>query len=199
MAFSLFILVNATLFIRPAEMFGIEYLENIYQILILACLAAALPEVLTCLLGRPLQCQPVTLCVVGILFMVPLPFLANLDVSEAFRTGFYFFKVVVYYVLMVSLVNTGPRLRQFLGWVVPFGMVLALVSVLNMYGVIHLENLKTVADGDVDRLTGESHKVQRLMGTGLFQDPNDMCVVLSALLPLALYYLTGKKTVATLF
>ena len=45
MGFFLFILVNLALFIRPAELFGIEELERIYQVLILACLAASLPEV----------------------------------------------------------------------------------------------------------------------------------------------------------
>jgi putative inorganic carbon (HCO3(-)) transporter len=213
MGFFLFILVNATLFIRPAEMFGIEELENTYQILILACFAASLPEILACFLGAPtdvslgndranaqvstgLSRQPVTLCVFGILLIVPLAFVASLDWGEAFRTGFYFFKVVVYYILLISLVNTGPRLRQFLGWILVFGMVLALVSVLNMHGVIHLENVKTLTDGEMDRQTGEIRRFQRLMGTGIFQDPNDMCVVLSALLPLALFFLTDKKAAA---
>jgi O-antigen ligase len=196
MGFFLFILVNAALFIRPAEMFGIEELENLYQVLILACLAVSLPEVLSCLLGRPLDCQPVTLCVLGIAVVVPLGFLASWDAPEALRTGIAFFKVAVYYVLLVSLVRTGPRLRWFLGCVLVFGMVLALVSVLNMHGVIHLQNLKTVASDEIDRVTGITRSVPRLMGTGIFQDPNDMCVVLSALFPLALYFFSDKKAAA---
>jgi putative inorganic carbon (HCO3(-)) transporter len=194
MGFFLFILVNLALFIRPAEIFGIEDLERIYQVLILACLATSLPEILVCLLGKPLDLQPVTACVFGIALMVPIAFLANLDWTEALRTGFYFFKVVVYYVLLVSLVNTGQRLRCFLGWILVFATVLALVSVLNMHGIIQLQNLKTVTSGEVDILTGENRAVRRLMGTGIFQDPNDMCVVLSTLLPLALYFLTDRKT-----
>jgi O-antigen ligase len=193
MAFFLFILVNAALFIRPAELFAIEELENIYQVLILVCLAASLPDVLRYLLGKPLDLQPITLCVFGMLLLVPLAFLAALDWSEAFRTGFSFFKVVIYYLLLVSLVNTGKRLRHFLGWVLVFGMVLALASVLNMQGVIHLDNLKTVSSGVTDTMTGETRAVKRLMGTGIFQDPNDMCVMLATLLPLALYYLTDRK------
>jgi putative inorganic carbon (hco3(-)) transporter len=66
--------------------------------------------------------------------------------------------------------------------------------VLNMYGVIQLANLKTVTSGEIDIFTGEDRAVRRLMGTGIFQDPNDMCVVLSTLLPLALYFLTDRKT-----
>ncbi len=52
MGFFLFILVNATLFIRPAEVFGIEELENVYQLLILACLAVSLPDVLGMRVGQ---------------------------------------------------------------------------------------------------------------------------------------------------
>src|SRR5271167_622560 len=100
MGFFLFILVNSMLFIRPAEVFGIEELENVYQILILACLALSLPDVLTCLLGRPLDTQPVTLCVLAISIVIPLPFLVGSDVNEAFRTWFTFFKVVIYYILL---------------------------------------------------------------------------------------------------
>jgi O-antigen ligase len=193
MGFFLFILVNLALFIRPAEVFGIEELAGIYQVLILACLAASLPEVLAYLFGKPLILQPITLCVVGILLTAPLAFLASFDLGEAFRTGVYFFKVVIYFVLLVSLINNGQRLRRFVGWVLVFAAVLALVSVLNMQGYIQLANLKTVTSGEIDVLTGENSAVRRLMGTGIFQDPNDMCVMLATLLPLALYYLADTR------
>ena len=130
MGFFLFVLVNLALFLRPSEVFGIEELERVYQVLISACLAVSLPAILKCILGKSLACQPVTLCVFGILLLVPLAYLAAFDWSEAFRTEVYFLKVVIYYVLLISLVNTPRRLRQFLGWVLVFAMVLALVSVL---------------------------------------------------------------------
>jgi len=193
MGFFLFILVNALLFIRPAEVFGIEELENVYQILILACLAFSLPDVLACLLGRPLDMQPITVCVLAISILIPLPFLAAADGNEAFRTWFTFFKVVIYYVLLISLVNSGRRLRIFMACVLMFCMVLALASVLNIHGIIHLENLKTATEGSEDLKTGENTSVERLMGTGLFQDPNEMCVILAALLPLTLYFLSDPR------
>ncbi len=193
MAFFLFILTNATLFIRPAEMFGIAELENVYLICIVACLVCSLPDLLTCLFGRPLATQPITVCVLGIVLLIPLPFLATANLSEAFRTGIYFFKVVIYYLLLVSLITTGKRLRIFMAWVLVFCTTLALLSVLNMHGVIRLENVKTVVSGERDSLTGEDGRVERLMGTGMFQDPNEMCVLLAALLPLVFYFLTDKR------
>src|SRR5437660_7221212 len=103
MGLILFLLVNTSLFIRPAEVFGMEAFENVYQILILACLAVSLPEILACLLGKSLDAQPITLCVFGIMLLVPIAFLPAGDLSEAFRTGLYFFKAVIYYILLISL------------------------------------------------------------------------------------------------
>lgn len=193
MGFFLFILVNATLFIRPREVFGIEELDNVYLVLILACLLVSLPEIFATLFGKPLALQPITVCVLGILAVVPLAFLVVADFAEAFRTAFFFAKVVVYYLLLVSVVNTELRLRGFLACVLGFATVLALLSVLNMHGVIRLETIKTVADTEIDRTTGELRSIQRLMGTGIFQDPNEMCVVLAAMFPVALYFLTDRK------
>ena len=53
MAFLLFILVNATLFIRPAEIVPALLGWEIYFYLIVACLVIAAPEVIRYLTGKP--------------------------------------------------------------------------------------------------------------------------------------------------
>src|SRR5262249_40737898 len=101
MAYFLFLLVNATLFLRQAELVG--ELEGIplYEYLILTCAVFALPEVLKYLGGRTLEAQPISLCVFGLLGAVLLAQLPTLNVAEAWRTGFHFLKVLVYYLLLV--------------------------------------------------------------------------------------------------
>lgn len=193
MAYFLFLLVNATLFIRPAEVFGIREAENVYQYLMIACLAVALPDLLAYLSNRPLSTQPITLCVFGLLLAVPLAFGAMGNLNEAMRAGVYFAKVVVYYLLFVSLITTSARLHNLLRWLLIFGGVLTLLSVLNLEGVIHLQSLKPLDDSEVDALSGDLITFQRLMGTGIFQDPNEMCMMLAALLPLCLHALTDSR------
>jgi hypothetical protein len=193
MGFFLFLLVNATLFLRPAELVPELLGWNIYLVLILACLAASLPEVLTFFAIRPLAAQPVTLCVLALLPALLLPPLAILDLSEAFRTGFYFFKVLVYFVLLVSLLNTPARLRLFVSWLLVFCLVLTSVTLLQYHEVIDLPTLKPLTDSQVDRVTGNLIYFNRLQGSGIFQDPNEMCLMLAAATPLCLFLLTDKK------
>src|SRR5215472_6204740 len=106
MSFFLFLLVNATLFIRPAEVVPALLGVRIYEALTLACLVAAAPEILGFFTRRSVGDQPITLCVFGLLVAVPLAHLSHLDFDKAWDTGFGFFKVVVYYVFLVSIVNT---------------------------------------------------------------------------------------------
>src|SRR5688572_15533847 len=114
MAYFLFILVNATLFIRPAEIVPAWYGLEIYFYVILACFAFALPDVIRYLTDQSLETQPITLCVFGLLGAILIPSVALGDVAEAWRTGFYFAKVIIYYLLFVSLVTTPARLRTLL-------------------------------------------------------------------------------------
>src|SRR3954452_8179869 len=78
-AWLLFLLLNATLFMRPAEI--VPQLEGwpIYNAIILCCLALALPQMLQRLQGRSLLADPITLCVFGILPAIVLSLLAQGD------------------------------------------------------------------------------------------------------------------------
>ncbi|MBV8384762.1 MAG: hypothetical protein JOZ63_19410 [Planctomycetaceae bacterium] len=99
MSFFLFILVNATLFIRPADLVPALAAAPIYLILIVPCLAVSLPMVLKQISLRNLVEQPISACVVGILIAGVLSHLARADLFSARTWGFEFFKVVLYYSL----------------------------------------------------------------------------------------------------
>ena len=58
MAYFLFLLVNATLFIRPAEIVPALLGWEIYFYVIVACLIAAAPDVLKYLTAQSLETQP---------------------------------------------------------------------------------------------------------------------------------------------
>jgi hypothetical protein len=213
MAFLLFLLVNASLFIRPAEVVPGLIGWNIYEALIIACFLSALPEIFAFFGRRSLAAQPVTLCVFALLMAVPLAYLSRLDLEKAAETGFAFAKVVVYYVLLLSIVNTPGRLRAFLFWVVGCCAVMMLVALLRFQGVIEIqlpqtpgvagkpgEGAKRGPTNDAfakeyvrDPDTGELRELRRLVGTGLFQDPNELCLAAVIAVPLCLFGLMDPR------
>ncbi len=186
MAFFLFLLVNATLFLRPAEIVPDWQGWWIYEALILACFALALPDILRQFSSTSLGRQPIVLCVLGILALVVLSQLSRFEFVEAGRTGFHFLKVVIYVVLLVSLVTTPRRVHVFVASVVCFAVVLCLITVLQYHDVITLPTVQLLKETHVDGWSSET-TYQRLQGTGIFQDPNDFCVMLATALPLCLY------------
>jgi O-antigen ligase len=188
MAFFLFLLVNATLFIRPAEIVPALLGWEIYFYVILACLVAAAPDVLRYLTGQSLESQPITLCVFGLLLAILLPSFLTGDVAEAWRTGFHFTKVIVYYLLFVSLVTTRARLSTLLICILAFSGTITLLAVLRYHDIIQLDTMQTLEDR-MQGMYGSTITIQRLQGTGIFQDPNELCVLLAAMVPLSLYFL----------
>jgi O-antigen ligase len=194
MAFFLFILVNAALFIRPGEIVPAMLGWEIYFYVILACLVAALPDILRYLTGQSLDTQPITLCVFGILLAVIVtPVLAG-DLGETWRLGFHFAKVLVYYLLFVSVVTTPTRLRILLMSILLFCGIVTLLAVLRYHDVIQLNTISAL-DDSVSGDHGATIAIKRLQGTGIFQDPNELCVLLSAMLPLCLYFVLASRNV----
>jgi O-antigen ligase len=184
----LFILVNAALFIRPGEI--VPDLEQwpIYQYLILACLAFSWREVLGQLTWKALRCQPITFCVVGLWVAVVLSHLIRLDLFDARETGSAFGKVVIYYLLLVGLVTSPGRLRQFLVWLVGFIVIAAVLAVLQYHDYIELPGLSTVLERRYDPDVDDWVIIPRLCSTGIFNDPNDLCLILTVGILLCLYH-----------
>ncbi len=194
LGFFLFLLVNAALFVRPAEIIPGLIGWNIYECIILACLAASFPAVLQQFTAKSLEDRPVTVCVLGLFLAMILSHLAALDFANAAFFGFQFFKVVLYYMLFVGLVDSPVRLRTFLFWTTTFATVTVGLAVLQYHGVVALPNLNPIIDGVRDAATGKEEKIVRLTGSGIFHDPNEVGVLISVLVVLNLYWLTDRRS-----
>jgi O-antigen ligase len=191
--FVLFILVNATLFTRPTEIVPELQEFELYQYLILPCLLFAIPGVLHQLEARTLFRRPITFCVLGMLLAIPLSSAWNNDFGKAVEVGFDFFKVVIYYLILVAVVNTPARVRRFMGWVAVLSAATAVVSLLHYYEVIRLTDLKDLKEKTVSSGTGLEEQLVRLRGPGqLFGDPNDACAVFVVGLLACCYFLTER-------
>lgn len=178
MDFLLFLLVNATLFIRPGEL--AEGVANwpIYNVLILATLAVASLKVVPILSLKSLTAEPITTCVVGILAAVFLSHACRLDFWHAREGTIEFAKVVIYYLLIVAVVDSPARFRGFLAALVAFGMVLTSLALAHYHGWIEIPSLAAFADREIDAATGEEFMMMRLCSTGIYNDPNDLSMIL---------------------
>ncbi len=177
LAFGLFLLINAMLFIRPGDIIAPDKSPPIFEILILACLAISLPEVMQQLEPRLLYTTPITVCVIGLLVAVGLSHLTHAYIGGAAKATSAFVRLLVYYLLIVALVNSTDRLTQFvrvIGWL---ALVLAALSILGYHGIISSEGVAPVTEYSVNR-DGEEIATQRLCGPGIFNDPNDICMIL---------------------
>jgi O-antigen ligase len=193
LGFGLFIVANVTLFIRPGEIIPELIGWPIFLVLGLLCLAVSLPQVLRQLSSRSLRETPITVCVLGLLAAVVVSHLVNLSLEGAGEWGVEFLKMVVYYLLLVGLVDSPARLRRFLGWLAILTAALTLLAVLEFHGVITLPNLKPLKDSLYDPTTGRDITIRRLQSTGIFHDPNDLCVMLAVGILLSLYRLAERR------
>jgi len=177
--FFLFLLVNAALFIRPAEIF--PQLEDwpIYEVLILASLFFSGPTLLRRLRPRSIVDRPIALCIIGLLPAVILSHWSHLRIGEGFGCGIEFSKIVLYYLLLAGLIDSPNRLRRFLIALTVFTTGVIVLAVLQYRGLIQIEALAPMLQkGETDQTTGERALYLRLQGTGIYGDPNDFCLII---------------------
>jgi hypothetical protein len=210
MGFFLFLLVTATLLIRPAEQMPELYGAHLYETFIVLCFAFSMTSILDQFSLKSLENRPITLCVFGLLLAVVISHLAQGNADKAAMTGFEFAKAIVYYLLLVGNVNTAARLRIFVGCLGICAVLFVVLSILQYHEVIVLPQPQPyvlagdrakgsetsmgayVKDMEWDPVSGQNVEFKRLRGTGIFRDPNDLCLLLAMGLFIALYGFTDR-------
>jgi len=196
MSFALFLLLNAILLIRPEDFFPEIGDFRLYLIVICLNLAAALPKIQSLLQPNKLVNRPITVCVLGILAATALSNLARLRIGFAFDVSTDFAKVVIYYLLFVAVVDTPERLRIFLGFIVPLVVIIGGLGVLQVNEIIDLEALRPLVQEAFDPEKGERIVSTRMCGAGVFNDPNDVCLVLTLGIVCSYYHAATARSYA---
>jgi O-antigen ligase len=191
LAYCLFLAVNATLVIRPAEIVSELQGLPLFQGLILASLALSFSAVTARLRPAALAAQPITACVIGMMPFVLLSNLANLNFGDTLRCGLEFSKTVIYYLLLVTLVNTGDRLRWLLYVLVICITILVALILAQHFGVLTTFQIQSVQERYTDGNLGQEVTIARVRGTGLFGDPNELCLILVLGIMLCVYRMTA--------
>lgn len=186
--FGLLLLLTGVIFIRPAEL--LPDLEGwpLYEVTIILTMIVSLPAMLMTLSPASLQARPAVLCAIGVMVAIFLSHATKGDLWSARMLAGDFGKVLLYFLLLISLVDSGARLRAFLVAMVLFVLVIASLSLLQFHGSIDLPALSPIVDRlSTDPETGETVYILRLQACGIFGDPNDFAMVLAAASLLAVY------------
>lgn len=193
-AYVLFLLIIATLFLRPAEIIPALKGLPIYEGLMAGAGIGGLNRMLRRLTWPALIREPVTLCVCGLLVAVVLSHLSHFAFWALPDSFSLFAKVVMFYLLMVSLVDTPRRFRGMLFTICLCGAGMVTLCVIDYVGWHDFECVTPVVDLDEEMAEGkELELVLRMRGTGLFQDPNDISLVIVAMGALCGYFLTNPR------
>ena len=193
MDFVLFLLVNLTLFVRPGELIPALDGLPIYNYLILATLASALPRVAEHLRPERLAREPMTACILAMIPVIALSHLTHFDLWSARLGAITFSKSVVYYLVLISVVNSSERLRIFLYAIALFAALNSTIAILHYYGIVGVESIKVTEERMIDPETDEPYVIPRLCATGIFGDPNDLSMITVAGVVICLLAMDDKR------
>jgi hypothetical protein len=192
LAFLLFLLVNATVFLRPAEIVPELLGLPIYECLIFSCLLLSVNVVWSELLPRKLHHNPLTVCVMGIWLACVLSHVTHGALHELKESTILFFKTALYFLLLIACVDTPSRFRWFLITTVSCSIVMVGMCVVDYVGWIDFTFVTHVTDRDGQDETGAVELVLRMRGTGIFEDPNDISLLIGASILMCCYFLTDR-------
>jgi len=192
LAFFLFLLVNSTVFLRPAEIVPELLGLPIYEGLIFSCLFLSLNVVRNELLPRMLYHNPITICVMGVWLACALSHIVHGSAKDTVDAVTLFFKTVLYYLLLVTCVDTPRRFKAFLLNTVSCAVVMVGLCVIDYVGWIDFTFITHITDRDGQDDTGAVELVWRMRGTGIFEDPNDISMLIVASTILCCYFLADK-------
>lgn len=194
MDFAAFVLLNAVLYIRPMDFVpGVRGLP-LYNIAFCACFLLNLPALLDGARMRAIVAHPVSICVIGVFVTAVLSNLLQGQVTEAVDTADWFFKIFLYYILLVCVLRTPARLKWLLASLILDGCIVAGLGVADYKGIVKIPNLIIMEEYTYDAY-GEGTPFRRLAGTGLFGDPNDLSLMIVGCVIYCMY-LIGDKSVA---
>lgn len=189
MAILFFLLANVMLFVRPAEIFpGLEGLQ-IYLVMILAAGFFSMPELRHQLKWKTMLNQPITICVIGVMTAVCLSHMTNFYAGGVLKNGVEFAKILIYYTLLVAIVNTPDRFRSWLVTISLSATVMVGLSVLDYMLIVDFENIKHIVETHGRDEVGRDIKVIRMCGSGIFHDPNDISLLIVCNAFLCFYFL----------
>lgn len=172
--FMLLLLATAALLVRPGDLFPDLDTWPVYQTLIAACLLFSARQIAG-QLRSIVAARAITLLLIAFGISVMMSHLLRGNLYFARVGGFEFFKIIAFYLAVISCIDTVQRLRLFVLGLCASTLLLTTLAVLSYDGLLLVPSLAAVRQADVHSADGV---VSRLVGTGIFNDPNDFSLLL---------------------
>lgn len=192
LGFGLFILLTFVLFVRPSELIPALAGLPIYEVLILICLLVCSSTVLWQCTLASLRNRPATICMMGLLLAVMLSSLRHGDLWRMRTGGSDFAKLLIYYLLLVGVVDSPSRWRTFMLVLAGLITLIALLALMEYYGLINIASMSVLVDAYAD---SDGGSILRLRGSGIFNDPNDFSLILATGILIAMHFLLNGRGV----
>jgi O-antigen ligase len=178
LAFVLLLGVCAAMILRPAELFLALDVLPIYEVLIVGALACGVRDLQRHFRWQHLRQQPALICVIGVWVAIVISHLQRVYLFGAKEGAIDFLKVLLLFGLVVSQTDTIGRLKTLLAVIAVTATITVLLCVLDYYGVVDFEFITHISDVDGITDANELRRVSRMRGTGIFQDPNDISLLI---------------------
>ena len=178
LAFLLLLGVCAAMILRPAELFPALDVVPIYESLIVAALVCGLAGMRQHFQWRNLTQQPAMLCVIGVLLAIAISHLQRFYFHGVKEGSIDFLKVLLLFGLVVSQTDTVSRLKTLLAVIAVTATITVTMCVLDFQGLVDFEFITHISDVDGVNDANQLARVSRMRGTGIFQDPNDLSLLI---------------------
>jgi len=192
LAFFFFQAVTAVLFLRPAELFPELEGFPFYEGLLLGCLLIAGPSLALHFRWQALVRQPITLCVTGMFVAIILSHATHFYIGGIAESAEQFFKTLIYYALLITIVNSPRRLESYLLNVTICMALMCILCLFDFWDVLDFEGIVHLQDTQGHDEEGMPIYVDRMRGLGIFHDPNDLAMAIVAAGTLCLYQLMNR-------
>jgi putative inorganic carbon (HCO3(-)) transporter len=178
MNYLLFLILNAILFIRPEELFPAIAGSRLYLIAILVCSATCLPRLNTLFSPASLRTNPVGMCVLLFQIFVFLSMVVRSRFDEALSALPDLVKMSLYFFLLIANVDSRERFQTFVLSLISNVTAVSLIALANHHDIVKFPSIPLCDEKYMDPETGQDRMEGRLVASGMFNDPNDLCLVL---------------------
>ena len=192
-AFAMLLGCCVTLILRPAELIPALLELPIYEGFIVGSLLFGNRELQRHFLWRNLRQQPTTMCVVGVSVAVIVSHVFHFYLSGAVSAAIDFLKIMVFFGLLVSLTDTVSRLRKLFAIFAVSATVTISLCVADYLEIVDFEFITHISDVGAVSDTNQQLMARRMRGTGLFQDPNDLSLLIVSSSIVCTYFLQDRK------
>lgn len=176
--------------IRPGDF--IEDLNGlpIYLCVITLAILLNFDKILAQLRWSVIRTRPMLAAVIGVFCSVIMSHVLWIRRFDAQYFGDAFGRIVLFYLLYTGIVTTKPRIKTMMKGIAFFAILEVGMAVADYDGYYDFESINAMSEPFMDSTTGILTVYMRMCGTGLFDDPNDLCMLITVGIMMCLYFMT---------